>query len=137
VNLDPEMALVSVMHKHAFHILKNRYGLKTIAGNLYHAVGDYISLIRDLPGEVNEILYKIKEGKLVHEINIQDKQFFQQSFSKLGYRIGLSLILGFLIIGSAFSWVYGDEGNSIDEIIFVVSSIMSIYIALRWMMKAR
>ena len=64
--------------------MKNRYGLKTIAGNLYHAVGDYINLIRDLPSEVNEILYKIKEGKLVHEINIQDKQFFQQSFSKLG-----------------------------------------------------
>ncbi len=137
VNLDPDMALVSVMHKHAFQILTNRYGLKTIAGNLYHAVGDYISLIRDLPGEVNEILYKVKEGKLVHEIHLQDQQFIQQSFSKIGYRIGLALILGFVIIGSAFSWVYGDANNKMDEIIFVVASFMSIITGARWMLKAR
>ena len=91
----------------------------------------------DLPGEVNEILYKVKEGKLVHEINLQDKQFIQQSFSKLGYRIGLALILGFVIIGSAFSWVYGDENNRIDEIIFIVASFMAIVTGARWMLKAR
>ena len=137
VDLDPDMALVKIMHKHAFNILKTRFGLKSLAGSLYHAIGDYINLIRDLPSEVNEILYKVKEGKLVHEINIKDKEFFQQSMSKVGYRIGLALILGFLIMGSAFSWVYGDSSNKIDELIFVVSSFMAMVSAVRWFFKSK
>ncbi len=73
----------------------------------------------------------------MHEIHLQDQQFIQQSFSKIGYRIGLALILGFVIIGSAFSWVYGDANNKMDEIIFVVASFMSIITGARWMLKAR
>jgi ubiquinone biosynthesis protein len=137
VNLDPNLALIKVMHKHAFTILKSRYGLRTLAGNLYHAIGDYISLIRDLRGEVNEILYKVKEGKLVHEIDIQNKEFFHQAIGKVGYRIGVALILGFLIIGSAFSWVYGDANNKLDEWIFLISSGMAIYTGGRWLLRSK
>jgi ubiquinone biosynthesis protein len=108
-----------------------------LAGNLYHAIGDYISLIRDLPGEVNEILYKVKEGKLVHEIDIQNKEFFHQAIGKVGYRIGVALILGFLIIGSAFSWVYGDANNKLDEWIFLISSGMAIYTGGRWLLRSK
>ena len=136
VDLDPDMALVSVMKKHAMYILNQRYGLKTMAGNLYHTLGDYFSLVRDLPGEVNEILYKIKEGKLVHEIDLQDKKYFQQTISKVGYRIGLALILGFLMIGSSIMFIWGDPNNSLDEFIFAITAILAFITGLRWMSKS-
>ena len=136
IDLDPDMALVSVMKKHAMYILNTRYGLKTMAGNLYHTLGDYFNLIRDLPSEVNEILYKIKEGKLVHEIDLQDKKYFQQTISKVGYRIGLALILGFLMIGSSIMFIWGQPENSLDEFIFAITAILAFITGLRWMGKS-
>jgi ubiquinone biosynthesis protein len=136
MDLDPDMALVSVMRKHALYILNSRYGLKQLAGNLYHTIGDYFNLIRDLPSELNEILYKIKEGKLVHEIDLQDKQYFQQTLSKIGYRIGLALILGFLMIGTSIMYIWGQPDSKLDEFLFGITAILAFITGLRWMAKS-
>ena len=136
MDLDPDMALVSVMRKHSLYILNSRYGLKQLAGNLYHTIGDYFNLIRDLPSELNEILYKIKEGKLVHEIDLQDKQYFQQTLSKIGYRIGLALILGFLMIGTSIMYIWGQPDSKLDEFLFGITAILAFITGLRWMAKS-
>ena len=136
-DLDPDLALVEIMKKHAIGILKRRYGVKQMASDLYNTIGDYLNLIRDLPSEVNEILYKVKEGKLVHEIDIQNKEFFLKSMNKVGYRISLAMILGFLMLGSSMMYIWGNPDSNIDEYIFFISSTMSLIMAGRWILKSR
>lgn len=136
VDLDPNLALVEIMQKHAVFILKKRYGLKQMAGSLYKAVGDYVNLVRDLPSEVNEILYKMKEGKLVHEIDLQNKDFFKDTFIKIAYRIATALVLGFLLIASTMIMIWGEGERPIANMFLFVTGILSFIVIFKWGFKA-
>lgn len=137
VRLDPQMELAGLLRKYAFAILQTKFGIREIASTLYQTVNDYFTLIKELPGEVNEILYKIKEGKLIHEIDLVNKNEFQQSLTKMSYRIGLALILGFLMITSTIAIIWGEANSTLAEIILSSTLIMAAYVGLRWFFKAR
>jgi len=108
-----------------------------MASNLYHTVGDYIGLIRDLPGEVNEILYKMKEGKLIHEIELKDKSLVNNAVSKMVYRLSAVLLLGFLMIASIIMYIWGDIDHNLAEITLSITAIISFMLSFRWGFKSR
>lgn len=137
VRLDPNMELSNLLRKYAFDVLKSKFGVREIAGSLYNTVSDYVSLIRELPGEVNEILYKLKEGKLTHEIDLVNKKEFQASITKVSYRIALSLLLGFLLITTTITIVWGDGNNSLSKFILALTLLMSAIVGFKWFFRAR
>lgn len=137
IRLDPQMQLSGLLRKYAFSILQSKFGIKQIASNLYETISDYFTLIRELPGEVNEILYKVKEGKLTHEIDLVNKNELKASLSKLSYRLGLALILGFLMITATISLVWGKADNSLAEFVLSFTLIMAAIVAVRWFFRAR
>lgn len=137
VRLDPNMELGILLRKYAFDIIKSKFGIREIAGKLYQTVSDYVSLIREFPGEVNEILYKLKEGKLTHEIDLVNKNEFQNSISKVSYRIALSLLLGFLLISSTIVLVWGNPEDTLARFILSVSLLVSAIVGLRWFFRSQ
>jgi len=136
IELDPELALVSIMKKHAVGILKKRYGIKQMASNLYNAVGDYFNLIRDFPSEVNEILYKVKEGKLIHEVDLKNTDFFRETLITITYRISIVVLLGFLLIGGVMVTIWGDPSKGLSKFIVWFSAILSFVIVIKWGLKS-
>jgi ubiquinone biosynthesis protein len=94
-------------------------------------------LINELPSEVNEILYKVKEGKLTHEINLVNKKELQNSISKFSYRIALALLLGFMMMTAAVMMVWGKGDSTIANILLTVSTIMAVMMSFRWFFKSR
>lgn len=137
VRLDPNMELSNLLRKYAFDVLKSKFGIREIAGSLYNTMSDYASLVRELPGEVNEILYKLKEGKLTHEIDLVNKKEFQASITKVSYRIALSLLLGFLLITTTITIVWGDGNNSLSKFILALTLFMSAIVGFKWFFRAR
>jgi ubiquinone biosynthesis protein len=137
VRLNPQMELGTLLRSYAISLVQSRFGIRQIAANLYQTVSDYVTLIRELPGEVNEILYKVKEGKLIHEIDLVNKRDFQSSLSKFSYRIALSLVLGFIMVTSAIMLVWGEGNQRLANLMLTISLIMALIVGFRWFFKSR
>lgn len=134
--LDPDISLSTIIKPYAEDLIKQKYSLKMIANELFDTIRDYAVLIREFPGEVNEILYKIKEGKLIHEIDLQDKTAFARAFRELSLRISLVMMLGFLVIGATILMVNNPQ-SGFAKTLFVISSIVATWIMLQLMFKTK
>ena len=137
IRLDPQMELGNLLRKYAFTILKAKFGVREIAGKLYQTVSDYVNLVREFPGDVNEILYKLKEGKLIHEIDLVNKKEFQTSITKVSYRIALSLLIGFLLMSSTVVLVWGDPSDELARFTLAIALIMSAIVGFKWFFRSR
>lgn len=137
IRLDPHMELGNLLRKYAFDILKTKFGIREIAGKLYQTVSDYVSFVREFPGDVNEILYKLKEGKLIHEIDLVNKKEFQSSITKVSYRIALALLIGFLLTTSTIVLVWGDPSDELARFILAIALIMSGIVGFKWFFRSR
>jgi ubiquinone biosynthesis protein len=137
VRLDPNMDIGTLLRKYAFDIIKTKFGIKELAGRLYQTVSDYASLVREFPGEVNEILYKLKEGKLTHEIDLKNKNELLSSITKVSYRLALALLLGFLLISSTIVLVWGNPNDALARLVLTISLIMSGIVSFKWFFRGR
>jgi ubiquinone biosynthesis protein len=136
IRLDPQMELGTLLRRYASDILKSKFGIREMAGKLYQTVSDYVSLVREFPGDLNEILYKLKEGKLIHEIDLVNKQEFQRSVSKVSYRIALSLLIGFLLIASTIVLVWGNPADLLARFVLSIALMMSAFVGFKWFFKS-
>ncbi len=134
--LDPNISLSVIIKPYAEELIKKKLSPKMIANQIFDTIGDYVTFIRDFPGEMNEILYKIKEGKLIHEIDIQDKAAFSKSAKEFSQRISLVMILGFMFICSTMLIIFVPD-SSWGKILFGVSAFFGSWILFRLLFKTR
>lgn len=130
-DLDPNIAIIDLLKNYAFQVIKAKFNIKELATGLYRTLEDYFHLINDLPSEVNEILYKLKQGKLTHEIGIQDRQGVGKVIRKLANRIALALLLGFMLVTSVMLIIWGGPLTALGHTFVWSSMILSFFVALR------
>jgi ubiquinone biosynthesis protein len=99
-NLDPDISLPVLIRPYAETLIKEKFSAKQIAGEVYDTLKDYVSLIRDFPSEINEILYRIKQGKITLDINVKEKEIFASGLKQVGGVIAIVLLVGILMAGS-------------------------------------
>lgn len=97
--LAPGLSLPAIIRPYAEELVKRRYSPATIAGEIYDTIRDYGALIRDFPNEINEILYKMKHGKLIHEIHMSDQATLARAARSIGASISSVILLAFLFAG--------------------------------------
>lgn len=134
--LDPDISLSVIIKPYAEELIKQKYSVKKIANELFDTVRDYAAFIREFPGEVNEILYKIKEGKLIHEINLQDKAAFGRAAREFSQRLALVMIIGFMVVCATILIVFDSE-SSFGKILFVISGVFASWTLLRLMFRTK
>lgn len=99
-NLDPDISLPVLIRPYAETLIKEKFSAKQIAGEVYDTLKDYVSLIRDFPSEINEILYRVKQGKITLDINVKEKEIFANGLKQIGGIIAIVLLIGILMGGS-------------------------------------
>jgi len=99
-NLDPDISLPVLIRPYAETLIKEKFSAKQIAGEVYDTLKDYVSLIRDFPSEINEILYRVKQGKITLDINVKEKEIFASGLKQIGGIIAIVLLVGILMAGS-------------------------------------
>lgn len=99
-NLDPDISLPVLIRPYAEDLIKEKISVKAVAGEIYDTLKDYVSLIRDFPSEVNEILYRVKQGKITIDINLKEKEILTTGLRQIGGTIGIVLIIGLMLAGS-------------------------------------
>lgn len=135
-NLDPDLNLGPVILPYARELVARKYDPRKLASGIYETIGNYVTLIRDFPGEINEILYKIKQGKLKHEIGFGDPEPAMKALRYFSRRIALSILLAGLGITSTILIVWNDE-KTFGHITFGITMFFTLWVMLRLLLKGK
>lgn len=131
-NLDPSISLPPIIMPYAKEVVKSKFSARKLASEMYDTARNYSDFIRNLPNDVSEILYKIKEGKIHHEIALDDEAMFTKVVGQLSRRVAYVIILVGLFIGSTILVVMRPE-HSYGTFIMVVSSILIFLQMAKWL----
>lgn len=99
--LNPKIDIAKEMEPFAKALIKRQFSPRKFTGNIMATLKSYFDLIQDLPGEISEIVYKTKEGKLKILFEIDRLDHLMDRLDQVSKRISVSIILAALIIGAA------------------------------------
>ena len=116
--------------------VKGKYSPRRIASEIYDTLNNYVSFIRDFPNDVSEILYKLKEGKIKHDVILDDNTLFIKTIRMVSRRIAYVIMLIGLFIGSIVLIVF-DRDNGYGHFILIATSILILLQMLKWLFSRR
>ncbi|HLP51646.1 MAG TPA: AarF/UbiB family protein [Chitinophagales bacterium] len=134
--LDPQISLPAIVRPYAESLIREKFSAKKFAHEAYDMLKDYGAFFRDFPSEVNELLYKLKQGKIVVDIQVSDKDLFTKSIRQLAGTVGLTLLLGGMLTASVIMNVWGKSTTSTD-FMFGISLFFSVWLMLRLFFRTR
>ncbi len=135
-NLDPEISLANIVKPYAEALVREKFSPKKFAHEAYDMLKDYGSFFRDFPSEVNEILYKLKQGKIIVDIQVSDKDLFTKIIKQFGATISLTLLLAFMLTGSVVMNVWGTQTTG-STVLFGISLFFSVWLLLKLFFRSR
>ncbi len=135
-NLDKQISLAEIIKPYAVDLIKQKFSPREIASDVYEVLKDYVSLMRDFPGEVNEILYKLKQGKVIMDINLQQSEVLTGSVKQVGRVIGISVIICALLACSIVLMIY-DKHITLAGFMFGISIFFSVWTLIRLFLKVK
>ena len=135
-DIAPDLDLGGIVLPYARECVKARYAPRRIAHEIYETAINYMSLMRNLPNQIGEILYKLKEGKIKHDIKLNDEHIFTVTVRQMTLRIAYVLLLIGLFIGAAILIVW-DNSQRFGYFILYLSSILILFLLIRWVIFGR
>lgn len=130
--LDPDIPFAPLIKPYAKEVLMHRFAPRRLAGELYQTLKNYANLALSLPTDISEILYKVKQGEIRHNINFENRDGFQKAIRSMGFRVAYAMILVGLFIGSIILWTIKPELGYAKFLLWG-SSILIFFQILKWM----
>ncbi|TLP81747.1 ABC1 kinase family protein [Maribacter sp. ACAM166] len=101
LRLDPEFNITDNLKPYMAKLTRKRFGLKRLFKKNLARLQDFSTLVDSLPDDLNTILKKIKDGKLVVVHEHKGLKEFQTALSKATNRLVFAVIIAALSIGSS------------------------------------
>lgn len=127
INID----MAAVILPYSDKIRNKRYAPRVIAKTIYKTLKEYVNLIHDAPSDISEILYKLKEGKIKHDIKLKDKDVFVKVSRQISLRISYVILLIGLFVGSSILIVM-DYELQFGLFILYSSSFLILTLLVKW-----
>ncbi len=99
--LDPDFEIIRHTEPFIRRIRLSRLSPEKLAEEAFRSGADAASLLRDLPGELREILRKIRTGNLQIEFQHRSLEPMLYTHDRISNRITFAIVLASLIIGSS------------------------------------
>lgn len=99
--LDPEFDIAAVARPYLEKILAARLHPKRLAGEALGTGRELLMLMRDLPGEVRELIRQVRKGRLKLEFEHHRLDPLIAGNERVSNRLAFAIVLAALIIGSA------------------------------------
>ncbi|MFI3315707.1 MAG: AarF/UbiB family protein, partial [Rikenellaceae bacterium] len=135
-NIAPKLELSPIAMPYAKSIIKERYSTRRFAESVYETFTDYIDFIRELPTNLNEIIFKLKEGKIKHDIQLTDDTLFTQTLKSMTLRISYVILLIGLFIGSTILIVW-DSDRRFGLTILYISTVLICGLLIKWIVSKK
>jgi len=104
--LNPKIDIAKEMQPFATSLLKKQFNPARYAREISDTFHNITQLFKELPGDISEILYKTREGKMKIQFEHQGLEPMIQKLDQVSKRISIAIILAALIIGASIisSW---------------------------------
>lgn len=134
--LDPDIPFTPLITPYAKDVILQRFAPRHLAGELYQALKNYANLALNLPNDVSEILYKLKQGEIRHNIRFENSEMLQKAVRNVGFRMAYAIILVGLFIGSVLL-INSRSDLSYAKFLLWASSILIFILILKWMFRRK
>ena len=97
---------------------------------------DYLYLVSKLPKDIREVVGKMKDGVMRHEINFSEDSFTNKAFRMNINRLAFVFIIGLMMICSTMLMIYMGE-KQIIKVFFYTTMTITGLTALRLLAKTK
>ncbi len=101
LQLDPDMELITLAGPFMQKIKTGRIKPKRLAEEMGETGSEYLSLIRELPGELRTILQQLRDGRMKLEFEHRGLHALGLALDRISNRISFAIVLAAQIIGSS------------------------------------
>lgn len=101
LQLDPKYDIIQNIGPYVKRLILKKYNPVKLRHELVDSIEDTTNLLKDLPQDIREILYKLKEGKLHIEIDHNGLGPFANSMGNSINRLSYTLVVMSLILASS------------------------------------
>ena len=134
--LDPDIPFTPLITPYAKDVIMQRFSPRKLAGELYQTLKNYANLALNLPGDVSEILYKLEQGEIRHNIRFENSEMLQKAVRNVGFRMAYAIILVGLFIGSVLL-INTRSDLAYAKFLLWASSILIFILILKWMFRRK
>ena len=100
-SLDPDFQIVKHAEPFVRDIQFTRYSPQRVASDLLDSGTEFLHLLKEIPGELRNILRDVKQGKLAIQVDYRSLDRTILQVGKISDRIASAIVLASLIIGSS------------------------------------
>jgi ubiquinone biosynthesis protein len=134
VTLNPDIDFANEIRPYAVELMKQQYNPKHIAREVFDAIKEYYRLLTEFPSEINEIIYKIKEGRFKTMIELKGFEPLVEHIDIASNRVSAAIVVAALIIGASIisQW---DQTRMAGIIIFFIAGVLGFWLLVKLFKK--
>jgi ubiquinone biosynthesis protein len=134
VTLNPAIDFANEIKPYAVELMKQQYNPKRIAHEVFDAIREYYRLLMEFPSEINEIIYKIKEGRFKTMIEVKGFEPLVEHLDIASNRVSAAIVVAALIIGASIisQW---EQSRMAGIIVFSMAGILGFWLLIKLFRK--
>ena len=140
--LDPEFDIVAEAKPFVQSFIVSRFDPRRKARNLVGSLQAYQSVLSALPEDLEEIVAKVKKGKMLVALHHEGLDHFTLEMDRSSNRLAFGMIIAALIIGSSFI-LQLDKGpmffglSAIGLAGFLIAGLLGLWLVLAILRSGR
>ena len=135
-HLEANVSIAGMIRPYATEKIKEQFSWDAVVKTVMDSAEDYLYLVSKLPKDIREVVGKLKDGVMRHEINFSEDSFTNKAFRMNINRLAFVFILGLMMICSTLLMIYmGDR--QIIRVFFYTTLTITTFTALRLLAKTR
>ena len=135
-HLEANVSIAGMIRPYATEKIKEQFSWDAVVKVVTDSAEDYLYLVSKLPKDIREVVGKLKDGVMRHEINFSEDSFTNKAFRMNINRLAFVFILGLMMICSTLLMIYMGE-RQIIRIFFYTTLTITTITALRLLAKTR
>jgi ubiquinone biosynthesis protein len=130
VVLYPGIDFAREMQPYAIELIAKQFNPKQIAKEVLESLMEYYKLVKELPSDLNEIIYKIKEGRFRSQMEIRGLDPLTEHLDISSTRMSIAIVLAALIIGASIisQW---EQTRWIGAIVFCIAGLFGFWLLVK------
>lgn len=135
-HLEANVSIAGMIRPYATEKIKERFSWDAVGKIAMDSIEDYIYLVSKLPSDIREVVGKMKDGVMRHEINFSEDSFTNKAMRMNINRLAFVFILGLMMICSTLLMIYMRD-KQIIRIFFYSTLFITTVTALRLLSKTK
>ena len=135
-HLEANVSIAGMIRPYATEKIKEQFSWDAVVKLVTDSAEDYIYLVSKLPKDIREVVGKLKDGVMKHEINFSEDSFTNKAFRMNINRLAFVFIVGLMMICSTMLMIYMHD-KQIIRVFFYTTLTITTITALRLLAKTR